>query len=58
MTGQEVGVNVSFKSPIGLRFTGRMRGHQLNPGRYLLTLTPRANGHQGRTIDLAFRIVK
>ena len=40
-----------------LRFTGRVRGHKLKPGRYRLTLTPRANGKTGRSVTLAFRIV-
>ena len=43
---------------VSVHFTGRVRGHKLNPGRYLLTLAPRANGQQGRTIQLAFHIVK
>jgi hypothetical protein len=42
---------------VRVRFSGRIRGHRLSPGRYLLTLTPRADGQTGRTVRLAFRIV-
>jgi hypothetical protein len=42
---------------VRVRFTGRVRGHKLPPGRYLLTLTPSANGKTGRTVTLSFGIV-
>jgi hypothetical protein len=41
-----------------VHFTGRVRGRKLRPGRYLLALTPRANGTTGRTVQLSFRIIK
>jgi hypothetical protein len=41
-----------------VRFTGRVRGRKLKSGAYRLTLTPKADGKTGRTITLAFRIVK
>jgi hypothetical protein len=40
-----------------VRFTGRVRGRKLAPGRYQLTLTPNAGGKAGRTVTLSFRIV-
>ncbi len=43
---------------VSVRFGGRVRGHKLSPGRYLMTLTPKAGGATGRTVRLAFRIVK
>jgi hypothetical protein len=42
---------------VSVFFSGRVRGHELPPGRYLLMLTPRANGHTGRTVTLSFQIV-
>jgi hypothetical protein len=42
---------------VSVFFTGRVRGHKLAPGQYLLTLTPRASGQTGRTVTLAFQIV-
>jgi hypothetical protein len=41
-----------------LHFTGRVHGHKLKPGRYILSLTPKANGKTGRTVKLAFRIIR
>jgi hypothetical protein len=43
---------------VKVHFTGQVRGRKLRPGRYLLTLRPKANGSTGRTVILAFRIVK
>ena len=42
---------------VRVRFSGRVHGHKLKPGRYLLVLTPRANGATGSAVTLAFRIV-
>ena len=42
---------------VRVRFSGRVHGHKLKPGRYLLVLTPSANGTAGRAVTLAFRIV-
>ena len=39
------------------RFSGRLRGRKLAPGRYLLAATPAANGKRGRTRTTAFRIL-
>jgi hypothetical protein len=43
---------------VKVHFTGRMRARKLRRGRYLLALTPRANGKAGRTIRLSFRIIE
>jgi hypothetical protein len=43
---------------VSVHFSGRVRRHALKPGRYRLSLTPRAGGKRGRTINLAFRIVR
>jgi hypothetical protein len=43
---------------VKVHFTGRMRGQKLTPGRYLLVLTPTANGKTGRAVNLPFRILK
>jgi dipeptidyl aminopeptidase/acylaminoacyl peptidase len=40
----------------GFRFTGRLRGHKLRPGRYALVATPRASGKTGRPVSKAFRV--
>jgi hypothetical protein len=42
---------------IRVKFTGRVHGGKLAPGRYLLVLTPTADGMVGRAVTLAFRIV-
>lgn len=42
---------------VRLRFSGRIHGHKLAPGRYLLVLTPTASGLVGRAIALPFRII-
>jgi putative Ig domain-containing protein len=42
---------------VRVRFSGRVNRHKLKPGRYLLVLTPRANGTVGRAVTLVFRIV-
>jgi hypothetical protein len=39
-------------------FTGRLTGHALKPGRYLLVATPTANGRTGTPSSASFRIVK
>lgn len=38
------------------RFTGRVNGHPLPPGRYEIIATPSAGGHAGRPARTAFRI--
>jgi hypothetical protein len=43
---------------VRVHFTGRVGGRKLPPGRYLLALTPRADGKTGGTVQLAFRIIK
>ena len=43
---------------VRVRFNGRVRSRKLDPARYLLLLTPRANGQTGRAVELAFRIAK
>jgi hypothetical protein len=43
---------------VKVHFTGRLRARKLRPGHYLVALTPNLNGTTGRTIQLAFRIVK
>jgi hypothetical protein len=45
-------------SNVTVHFTGRMRGRKLKPERYLLALTPRANGKTGPTVQRAFRIIR
>ena len=40
------------------RFTGRLAGKRIKPGRYLLVATPIANGRTGRPVSAGFRIVK
>jgi hypothetical protein len=40
----------------GFRFTGRLRGRPLKPGRYLLTATPTGVGKAGKTRRAKFRI--
>jgi hypothetical protein len=42
---------------VTVRFSGRVHGHKLSPGSFLLALTRIANGRQGRTVTLAFGIV-
>jgi uncharacterized membrane protein YgcG len=41
-----------------LRFSGALGGHGLAPGRYRLQATPRAHGHTGRTVSMAFVIMR
>ncbi len=43
---------------VKVRFSARVRGRKLRPGSYRLTLTPTAGGRTGRTVTLAFRIVR
>jgi hypothetical protein len=40
------------------RFTGRMGGRKLKPGKYTLVATPTANGKPGKATKTAFRISK
>jgi hypothetical protein len=40
------------------RFTGRLRGHKLKPGRYKLIATPSVNGQKGKATSRRFRIVR
>jgi hypothetical protein len=42
---------------VKVHFTGRVGGHKLKPGRYIVALTPQANGNTGPTVKLSFRIV-
>jgi hypothetical protein len=39
------------------RFTGRLAGHKLKPGKYQLVATPRAGAKTGRTASASFRII-
>jgi hypothetical protein len=43
--------------PNRLRFTGRLNGRRLAPGRYRLVATPRANGRTGPAATARFKIV-
>lgn len=43
---------------VSVHFSGRVRGRKLSPASYVLTLTPTAGGHPGRTIKLTFHIVR
>jgi hypothetical protein len=40
------------------RFTGRLAGHRLKPGKYQLVATPSAGGRTGRAASASFRIIK
>jgi CSLREA domain-containing protein len=40
-----------------VRFTGRLAGRKLKPGRYQLVATPRAHGKTGRAASASFRII-
>jgi uncharacterized delta-60 repeat protein len=40
------------------RFTGRVYGHKLRPGRYKLRARPRFAGPAGQAIEVSFRIVR
>ena len=40
------------------RFTGRMRKRRLAPGRYVLRAKPTAAGVTGKSVKVAFRIVR
>lgn len=40
------------------RFTGRIRGRKLAPGKYRLYATPRAHGTTGRAVRLSFQIIR
>jgi hypothetical protein len=40
----------------GFRFTGRLRGRRLKPGRYLLAATPKGVGKAGKTRRAKFRV--
>jgi streptogramin lyase len=42
---------------VKVHFTGRLGGHKLKPGRYILALRPEASGKSGPTVKLSFRIV-
>jgi hypothetical protein len=51
--------STSYHSPAGqvtARFTGRLNGRELAPGRYVLALTPHSGNKAGSTISLSFRI--
>ena len=43
---------------VRLRFHGRVGGRRLAPGRYRLSLTPRADGRTGRTVVLGFTVLR
>jgi hypothetical protein len=51
-------IHLDQAGAVQVRFTGRVHGHKLKPGRYRLTLTPRAGGKTGKAVVLPFRIVK
>jgi hypothetical protein len=40
-----------------VRFTGRLGGRKLPPGRYVLELTPQLSGQTGNTVSLRFRVL-
>ena len=40
------------------RFTGRLNGKRLAPGKYRLVATPTANGKTGRAASASFKIVR
>jgi hypothetical protein len=40
------------------RFTGRLAGRKLRPGKYRLVATPTASGHVGRPASASFQIIK
>ncbi|HEY1485242.1 MAG TPA: choice-of-anchor Q domain-containing protein [Micromonosporaceae bacterium] len=40
-----------------VRFTGRLGGHKLPPGRYVLELTPQLAGETGKTVSLRCRVL-
>jgi hypothetical protein len=42
---------------VSVHFTGRVRNRKLAPGRYNLSMTPKANGNTGGTVRLSLRIV-
>jgi hypothetical protein len=44
--------------PNSFRFTGRLAGRKLKPGKYRLVGTPSAGGRAGRPAGAAFRIIK
>jgi hypothetical protein len=51
--------SMTHRSPAGrvkVRFTGRLNGRKLAPGRYRLALKPRSSGKAGSTTYLSFRI--
>ena len=41
-----------------LRFSGRIRGHKLRPGRYRLQAVPKLFGLAGNTLTVSFTIVR
>ena len=43
---------------VRVRFRGRVGRRRLAPGRYRLSLTPRADGRTGRTVVLAFTVLR
>ena len=54
LRGGFTGVGVAGKN--SFRFTGRLDGRKLRPGRYLLVATPTASGKSGKTRSIGFRI--
>jgi len=40
------------------RFTGRLNGKRLAPGKYRLVATPKANGKTGRAATASFKIIR
>jgi hypothetical protein len=40
------------------RFTGRIAGHRLAPGSYLMSATPTAGGLAGRTVSTPFAVIR
>jgi hypothetical protein len=49
--------HIDASGPNRFRFTGRVHGHKLPPGNYLLDATPTANGRTGSTVAAHFRIL-
>ena len=50
--------HVDQPGAVSVRFTGRLHNRKLKPGKCRLALTPKASGASGKTVTLAFRIVR
>ena len=47
----------SSSGPNSFRFTGRVGGRVLKPGRYLLIATPTTDGRRGHAMKARFRVI-